>query len=54
MIDPKVKHLRGVRDLLFVDVIAGDVTHPQALAELHRICDMMWPPAVIKGKVANP
>ncbi len=38
--------------------IFGRLSMPEALAELHRVCDQLWPPAIIQTRygprIANP
>lgn len=60
MIDPKVRLLRDAHAMVsHVQINAAEaITQSQALAELHNVCDQLWPPAVIVTrygpKIANP
>lgn len=59
MIDVKVEALRHHhRPLLRAVKVFGRLSNAEALAELHRVCDQLWPPAIIMTRYgprkANP
>lgn len=59
MNDPKLEALRyHWRSLWRSQKLSGMYTPAEALAELHRTCDQLWPPAVIitryGARRANP
>jgi hypothetical protein len=59
MTDPKVEALRyHHRSLCRAVKIFGRLSMSEALTSLHRVCDQLWPPAVIETRYgarrANP